>query len=230
MKNFRITLYPKYDLELIWRLRKEQFDSGAPENRTCMRCGGQMRPRLTENALSRAMNVHVCPDCGMDEALRDACGEVLPVSEWYIVKHHLFGEREEPNTSRLLPTCHFLLVFQEPKKTLPLSSLKHPISLVAYSRSDYDGRQWWTTWFCRPEDKPSQELAQEIDTFQNALLKLPEFQSLWHMERMCRLLAQKSSDQSEFHLYSETEHFHIWLRMITRERDYNLYVYYYQKA
>lgn len=228
MKKFRIRLYPKYDLELAWRLRKDCFES-CDEYRTCMRCGGQMRPRLAENALSRAMDVHVCPDCGMDEALRDAYGDALPVSEWHIVKHHYFGEHEDPNTFRLLPICNFQQIYNGPKKTLPLSSLKYPVSLVAYSRSDYDGRQWWTNWFGRPEDKPSEELSQEIDAFQNALMKLPEFQTLRDMRRMCGLFAARTSEKTEFHLYSETDNFYVWLHLITRERDYNLYVYYYLK-
>lgn len=174
------------------------------------------------------MDVHVCPECGMDEALQDAYGDVLPVSEWHIVKHHHFGEHEDPNVSRLLPTYSFQKVFNGPKKPLLLSSLEYPVSLVAYSRSDYDGQQWWTNWFGRPEDKPSKELSQEIDTFQDTLLSLPEFQSLRSMGRMCRLYAQKTSDKTEFNLYAETKPFHIWLRMITRDREYNLYVHYYR--
>lgn len=228
MKKFRIRLYPKYDLELAWRLRKERFES-SDEYRTCMRCGGQMRPRLAENALSRAMDVHVCPDCGMDEALRDAYGDALPVSEWHIVKHHYFGEHEDCNTFRLLPTCSFQKIFDGPKKKLPLSSLNYPVSLVAYSRSDYDGRQWWRNWFGRPEDKPAKELFQEIDAFQNALMKLPEFHTLRDMRRMCGLFAARTSEKTEFNLYSETDNFYVWLRLITRERDYNLYVHYYLK-
>ena len=73
------------------------------------------------------------------------------------------------------------------------------------------------------------ELMQEIDGFQNALMELPEFQSLRSMTRMCRIYAQQTSEKSEFNLYSATEHFNVWLRMITRERDYNIYVYYYLK-
>ena len=188
-----------------------------------------MRPRLAENALSRAMDVHICPDCGMDEARRDAYGDPLPVSEWHIVKHHYFGEHEDPNTFRLLPTCSFTQIYNGPKKTLPLSSLKYPVSLVAYSRSDYDGRQWWTNWFGRPEDKPAKELSQEIDAFQNALMKLPEFHTLRDMRRMCGLFAARTSEKTEFHLYSETDNFYVWLHLITRERDYNLYVHYYLK-
>ena len=29
--------------------------------------------------------------------------------------------------------------------------------------------------------------------------------------------------------YAETAHLHIWLRLITRERDYNLYTYFFAK-
>ena len=44
---------------------------------------------------------------------------------------------------------------------------------------------------------------------------------------VCKLYAQRTSERSVYHLYSRTEHFNVWLRMITRERDYNLYVNYY---
>ena len=103
------------------------------------------------------------------------------------------------------------------------------MSLVTYSRSDYDGRQWWRNWFGLPEDKPSEELSQEIDAFQKALMKLPEFQTLRDMRRMCGLFAARTSEKTEFHLYSETDNFYVWLHLITRERDYNLYVHYYLK-
>ena len=139
MKKFRVVIYPKYDLELAWLVSKSHFDMDQPEYRTCMRCGQKMRYPLAQNALSRALDVYVCPDCGMDEAIRDATGEILPVSEWYIVKHHYFGEHEPTNTSRLLRDCNFQRVFSGSKKTLPLNSVLYPASLIAYSRSDYDG-------------------------------------------------------------------------------------------
>lgn len=227
MKKLRIKIYPKSDLELLWRVRRSDFDNGSPEALTCMRCGAPMRRQLSENALSRAMDVHICPACGMDEALRDAADDVLPVSEWSIVKHHYFGEHDTPNSAVLVPTCSFEEIYSGPKKKLPLSCLDYPVSLVAYSRSDYDGRKWWTNWFTDETARSEKELAKEIDLFQNALLDLPEFQTLWDMKHMCKSYAQRTSDKTEFHLYSQTEHFNIWLRMVTREKDYNLYVYYY---
>lgn len=87
MDKFHIELYPKADLENEWAKNKH-----TPGAMPCMRCGGPMRESLAESALSRALNVYVCPACGMDEALRDAAGKVLPISEWYAVKQHRFAE------------------------------------------------------------------------------------------------------------------------------------------
>jgi len=229
MKKFRITLYPKSDLELAWLVRKHHFDIDGSGHRTCMRCGGPMRQPLAENALSRAMNVYICSDCGVDEALRDATGEILHVSEWSIVKHHYFGEHEKPNVFRLLPSCHFKQVFDGPKKTLPMSCAKHPESLVAYSRSDYDGHKWWTTWVPCPDKKATPEQAAELDGFMDTLLAMPEFQTLSHLRRMCHLYAEPTKEDTEFNLYSETNYFYVWLKLITREKDYNLYVHFYSK-
>ena len=77
--------------------------------------------------------------------------------------------------------------------------------------------------------RPAPELGQEIDAFQSQLLALPEFKTLRAMEQMCRLYAQPTKEPTEFNLYAETAHFHIWLRLITRERDYNLYTYFFAK-
>ena len=102
----------------------------------CMRCGGPMRKSLAENALSRALNVYVCPACGMDEALRDAAGKVRPISEWYAVKQHRFAEHKKPQAIKLTPACAFTEIFSGARKTLPLSGARYPASLVAYSRRE----------------------------------------------------------------------------------------------
>ena len=134
MDKFYIELYPKADLENEWTKNKR-----TPGAMPCMRCGGPMRESLAENALSRALNVYVCPACGMDEALRDAAGKIRPVRDWYAVKQHRFAEHKKPQAVKLTPACAFMEIFSGARKTLPLSSVKYPVSLVAYSRSDYDG-------------------------------------------------------------------------------------------
>jgi len=50
------------------------------------------------------------------------------------------------------------------------------------------------------------------------------------LTRFCRGYAQPTSEPTEFNLYSETAHFYIWLRLVTRHRDYNAYVHYYLKG
>ena len=134
------------------------------------------------------------------------------------------------DTPVLTHICTFGSIFEGSKKLFPLSSVERPINEVAYSRSDYDGRNWWRTWFINARNMIGPPLAKEIDLFSNSLMELPEFKSLNTMGRMCRSCAQATSSPTDFYLYSETEYFYIWLQLVTRERDYNLYVHFYLKS
>ncbi len=125
-------------------------------------------------------------------------------------------------------TCPFPEVFRE-TKNVDVSAAAHPVSETAYSRSDYHGGHWWTTWFDCTKTPLSRELASEIDLFQNTLLELDAFKNLSAMRDICRT-AESTQDPTEYNLYSGTEHFHIRLRLITRTNDYNLYVHYYLKS
>ena len=134
----------------------------------------------------------------------------------------------KPDSAPLLTArCTFPEVFEN-RETDEYGIKKRPKSEVAYSRSDHDGCKWWTTWWKCRDKKASAELAQEINQFQNALFAMPEFENLDTMQEFCET-AECTGDPTEFNLYAETEHFHIWLRMITRFRDYNLYVHFYLK-
>ncbi len=224
MNEYKINIYPKGKLLAAWERDRKLFDQHSVNAPRCLRCGQPLCDRLVDNALSRALDVHVCPQCGMDEALRDADYDPLPISEWWAVREGHLPQQTEPNILSLVPVCSFNEVFQQgntDKGYLP--------ALVAYSRNDYDDDKWWTTWTTCQEERPSPELVEEIDAFQSSLFQLPEFKTLQTMARMCRQSAEPTSDRTEFNLYSETEHFHIWLRLITRKSDYNLYVKYFLK-
>lgn len=69
----------------------------------------------------------------------------------------------------------------------------------------------------------------EIDAFQNRIFRLPEFQTLRDMTRMCKLYAGLTKDSTKFQLFSETRNFYIWLRMTTQEKAHHLYISYYLK-
>ena len=53
----------------------------------CPRCGHhKMREPLVRNALSRYARVHICSDCGMEEALMDFAGQPpMPFTQWGMV-------------------------------------------------------------------------------------------------------------------------------------------------
>lgn len=223
-----VRFYPKYDVELTWSSLRSGF-AYDPDARICIRCGGPLRPCLEENARSRVMNVQICPECGIDEALRDARDDVLPMSEWYIVKNHYFGEMYDPDTAVLMPNCRFSCLFFAKRKRLPPDNADYLVAFVASSRSDFDGKQWRTAWFADEAFRDEKELLDEIDAFQNRLFRLPEFQTLRDMAHMCKLYAERTKVPSEFQLFSETRNFYIWLRMTTREKAHHLYINYYLK-
>ena len=224
-----IKIYPKDLLEQVWQLDRERFSPDTETFPACLRCGKPLNQRLPINALSRRADVYICQECGSEEALLDALGEPDSLLDWHAVTSERVGLFSLEGVA-LVPACSFEQIFTGPKKLFPLSSVEHPVSEVAYSRSDYDGRKWWRTWFPSNEGKIEPELSAEIDQFSNALMELPEFKSLNTMRQLCRLCAQPTGSPTDFNLFSETEHFYIWLQLVTWDRDYNLYVHFYLKS
>lgn len=224
----KIDVYPRSLLEQMWQEDKILFAPDAEDPPLCLRCGNPLDKRLVVNALSRHADAYICGPCGTDEALRDACDQVLPIQDWHALSSGRKIKVSQVNPA-LTTVCNFRHVFEEPKKIFPSSGVEHPISELAYSRSDFNGHRWWTTWFHSSEERAASALSKEIDQFTEALFQLPEFRNLGAMRDFCISSAQPTSDKTEFNLYADTEHFHIWLRLITRVRDYNLYVHYYLK-
>lgn len=61
----------------------------------CPRCGHiKMEKELGHNALSRRVDLYVCPSCGTEEALEDYTGKKKPLGEWFLFSD-LFGCKEE---------------------------------------------------------------------------------------------------------------------------------------
>ena len=207
----KIRIYPKSLLETVWQQDKLLFTPEAEQPPLCLRCGQPLDRRLVINALSRYADVHICKACGMDSGYDTQAG----------YDNSGYDAQTDFEDPLLTTSCTFEDLFQQGS---------HPASEIAYSRSDYDGWKWWTTWHQCQKDTPVLEVAREIDAFQDALFQLPEFRNLDTLTRFCRGYAQPTSEPTEFNLYSETAHFYIWLRLITRRRDYNVYVHYYLKG
>lgn len=92
--------------EMIARKIVSDQTNGFP---LCPRCGGRMPDPVTHGALSRhADGVYICEMCGMDEALRDWKGNVLPLSSWKLVRSRRYMRNKknvEINVSAARPSC-----------------------------------------------------------------------------------------------------------------------------
>ena len=131
----------------------------------------------------------------------------------------------------LVSTCGFKEVFDQPRRAVWGHPNGFPISELCYVRADHNGYRWHNTWTdC--QDKPDDPaLLREVDDFYNSLIELPEFKNLSALRKTCRCYAEQPAedDPNTCNLFAETPHFHVWLRLITRERDYNLYGHFFYK-
>ena len=225
----KITIFPKNELERKWAEDKKLFTPDAPEPPICLRCGKKLSGHLMVNALSRYADVMVCSACGGDEAMRDYSGHPLPLREWYAVQQPFVQPVQPEGGAVLTPTCSFKSIFEGPQKTMPLNSFPVPASKVLHSRSDYNGYRWHRTWHPCHEKPLGDELCGEINDFSDSLMELPEFANLDTLRTFCKQFAEPTSEPTEYNMYSTTEHFNIWLLLITRNKDYNIYVHFYLK-
>lgn len=223
----KIELYPKNILEALWKEDKKWFSESNGQIPICLRCGNLLDNRLMINPLSRHAKVHVCTQCGIDEAMRDAGKVVMPFEHWYGITDMRLKKLPRGKNPVLVSVCPFPDLYQNISSSSK-STHEKPDSEIAYSRSDYDGYRWWTTWNQCQENPTPKHLVKEIDQFQNALFRMPEFKTLNTMKHLC-VFAEPVGSSEEFNLYSETKHLYIWLRMLTQPRNYNLYVHYYMK-
>ena len=223
MKEIRI--YPKLELLNTWAIDRTRFSPDATKPPLCLRCGQPLAPALAQNALSRHADVYICGACGTDEALCDAIGFPKRFILWDAVENQRLKAPADDDAWLLKPLSSFDQIYLD--ATEDQMGRKSPRTELAYSRSDYDGHKWWTNWFTAREELKTPERAKEIDQFMESLFALPEMASLETMRQMCRFYAEPTAEPTEFNLYCETDHFHVWLRLVTRQRDYNLYVHFY---
>ena len=226
-----ISIYPKKELLDKWSEGKKWYKTAAGNPPKCLRCGQPMPPKLSHSALSRYIDVQICAGCGTEEAMLDWDGKALPLWKWHTVLTAKVPAAPAEGEVLLAPACGFSEVFEQPRREVWGHSNGFPMSELCYARANYDGYRWHTTWtHCRDLPKDA-ALIGEVNGFYDALLALPEFQNLHTLRKMCKSCAEivTEEDLNTYNLFAETPHFHVWLRLITRERDYNLYCHYYYK-
>lgn len=226
-----IRIYPKNLLLARWQEDKKWYKTAADKPPKCLRCGQPLPLKLGHCALSRYIDVQICSGCGTEEAMLDWDGKALPLRDWYAVRQGLVSADITQGDVTLIPMCGFKEVFDQPRRAVWGHPNGFPMSELCYVRADHNGYRWHNTWTdC--QDKPDDPaLLRELDDFYNSLIELPEFKNLSALRKTCRCYAEQPAedDPNTYHLFAETPHFHVWLRLITRERDYNLYCHFFYK-
>lgn len=127
--------------------------------------------------------------------------------------------------TRLITECPFPDVFQDTEK---IEGDVHDIPWlkIGHIRADYSGRWWNTVWPCHNE-LATDEIKHEIDEVYAALTAKDALANLDTLARFCRSHPEACADpqfKQEYNFYLEGKDCNFWIRLITRPRDYNLYL------
>ena len=126
---------------------------------------------------------------------------------------------------RLKTECFFPQVFEDWE--WPENSWDRiPRKKIGHIRADYNGRWWNTVWPCHPE-LATKEISAEIDRVYEALTAKNALKNLSTLTEFCKAHPEACADRqfrSEYNFFLEGKHCNFWIRLITRERDYNLYL------
>ena len=130
------------------------------------------------------------------------------------------------NTLKRLKTeCPFPEVFEEWEYSEDGWN-RVPRRKIGHIRADYQGRWWNTTWPCHPA-LATKEIAAEIDRVYEALTAKDALKDLPTLARFCEAHPEACADpefRQEYNFFLVGEACDFWIRLITRERDYNLYL------
>ena len=97
-----------------------------------------------------------------------------------------------------------------------------PASEIGYIRADFDGYRWWSSSWAVHPDLETPQILREFDAVCKAFFEA--FPSLEALKEYCEKKTAQTPDPTEFNAYLNLEYGYYWLRMITREKDYNLYL------
>lgn len=107
-----------------------------------------------------------------------------------------------------------------------------PRRKIGHIRADYDNYRWWNTAWASHWDLATPEVKAEMDRIYKALTANDALHNLNVLRRFCwsHPEAQAGPDaDEEFNFYLVGETCDFWVRLITREKDYNMYLNAYAK-
>lgn len=127
---------------------------------------------------------------------------------------------------QLKTDCSFSKVFEDLERGED-GFLNVPRRKIGHIRADYDGYRWYNTvWPCHPS-LASKEVSEEIDRTYGTLTSGDALKDLSALIRFCEAHPEACVDQQsrqEYNFFLEGKYCDFWVRLITRKRDYNMYL------
>lgn len=133
--------------------------------------------------------------------------------------------RHDKITNALEITCPFPHFFDEVEEHHQFGSGYR--RKIVHIRADYDGRKWWNTIWPYHDELATPEIRREVDTIYEALISKEAFPNLDALRSFCAASPQALANEratNEYNFYLESVYCGYWLRCITRDNDYNLYL------
>ncbi len=128
--------------------------------------------------------------------------------------------------ARLTTKCPFPEVFQDTEQTA-WGSAGIPRLKIGHIRADHDGRHWWHTWWPCHAELADESAREEFAKTYTALIDDNALKDLDTLTQFCQSHPEACADpqfRQEYNFYLEGRVCNFWLRLITRSRDYNLYL------
>lgn len=182
---------------------------------------------------------HTSAPCSMCEFQKsDACLDPAlyrqGITAWLRAKTDKFLEASgyEGILGRLKTVCPFPEVFEDVNGT-DGPGKGEPRRKICHIRADYDDYRWWNTVQNANWDLGTPKAAHEIDCTYNELTAHDALCDLNALRQFCWFHPKTKAGPGladEFNFYLEGETCDFWVRLITREKDYNLYLNAYAKA
>ncbi|MBQ9648185.1 MAG: hypothetical protein IJV43_07505 [Oscillospiraceae bacterium] len=123
--------------------------------------------------------------------------------------------------------CPFPETFEDTEPTDDGIPPERPRRKIMHFRADHDGWRWYNTiWLCH-DDLATVEMKREIDATYDALIAEDALADLPVLRAFCHTHPEARANENatdEYNFYLRGTLCDYWLRLITRERDYNMYL------
>lgn len=209
----------------------------------CGDCAGKLNPGELPPVLSlftawlgaemaRDFAIKPCSMCGIEH-----CDDISQcdqsVTAWLRAKAGEFVKTSNSGIlGRLTTVCPFPKAFEDVDDAEGPGQ-GSPRRKIGHLRGDYDGYRWWSTVWPSHWEMATPEVKAEMGQTYETLIAEGALHNLDALRWFCwahpEAQANKSADD-EFNFYLVGETCDFWVRLITREKDYNMYLNAFAKA